>query len=155
MLVDRQLILMAVVLPEIGAEPVRERRVDLLNGLAKIAARQGSATASRLHGDHDREPRVDCASPERCLAETRMAHDGDLAAVDLGCGFEIIKGPAQAPRPRSDRAPLVGSRANLAPLVKERVNPVLEPVVIIRVNVAIVKCRQCVAAGKDSFDWPA
>ena len=76
----------------------------------KIAARQGGPAASRLNGDHDREPRVLGPGPERRLAQSRMAHEDDLAGVDLGRGLEIVEGPAQAPGPGGDRAPLVSRR---------------------------------------------
>ena len=84
-----------------------------------------------------------------------MAHEHDVAGVDLGRGLKVIERPAQAPGPGADGAPLVGGGPGLARLVEEGLDAVLEAVVVIGVDVSIVGGRQRVASGQNSLDRPA
>ena len=45
------------------------------------------------------------------LPEARVAEERDLLRVDGAIGLEVVDDPADAPRPRADRAPLVRRRA--------------------------------------------
>lgn len=103
MLVDRKLVLAAVVLAKVGAEPVRERGVDPRNGFAEVAPREcGPATAGIVR-DHHGEPLVLGTRPERGLPQAGVAHDDDFSRVDLGRDFEVIDRTRKAPGPCADR----------------------------------------------------
>ena len=138
MLVDGQRRFVVVVLAEVVAEPVRERSVDALNGLAEAAAAQSGAATTRVIRDDQGETGVPRPRPKRSFPEAGMAQQRHAFVVDVVIGFEVVHCPAESPGPGGNRAALFGSRLALALLVEKRVDAVLEPVVEIRVDVSAV-----------------
>ena len=110
---------------------------------------QGGPAAAGVVRDHEGEPLVRGPGPEGRLAQPRMAHHATRRGVDVGVGLEVVHGPAQAPGPGGDRAPLVGRGLGLARAVEQRVDAVLEAVVEVGVDVAVVDRGQAVAAFQD------
>ena len=78
----------------------------------------------------------------------------DLLRVDLGDRFERVERPGEAPGPGRDRAPLVGGGAGLAGLIEERLDPVLKPVVEVRVDIAVVGGHERIAPRQHALDLP-
>ena len=82
-----------------------------------------------------REALILRASPERGLAEPRVADDGARAVASITWSVcEVVERAAQAPRPRANRAPLAVGRTRLPGCVEQRVHAVLEPVVEIGIE---------------------
>ena len=69
MLVERELGIAAVVIVEIGAEPVREVAVEVLNALAELTAEKSGSTLSRAVGNNYGKALVSGSGPECCLSE--------------------------------------------------------------------------------------
>ena len=84
-----------------------------------------------------------------------MTDDRHAPGIDILVGFEVIHRPAETPGPCGDRTPLVGSRTDLAVAVEQRMDAVLEAVVVIGIYVAAVDGRQPVAVGDQHLDRPA
>src|SRR5208337_3730815 len=84
---------------EVATEPVRKRGVQARDGLSEDAPAQGRTAGSRIVRDHDGESRVARPGPEGRLAESGVAHHGDLPGIELRRGLEVIEHPAQAPGP--------------------------------------------------------
>ena len=70
-------------------------------------------------------------------------------------GLEVVEGPGQPPRPRPDRAPLVGVGTGLSLSIEERVDAVLKPIVEVGIDVPVVGGHQRVAPGDDGLHRPA
>src|SRR5437867_10672802 len=153
-LVDWKLILAIIKFLEVGAEPVRGPSVDLTDCFAEYPPAQLRSPRPRLIGDHYREPRILRAGPKRRLTEPGMSYDGDAPRINVRVGFEIVQCAAQSPGPRADRAPLIRGRSGLARFVEQRVDAVLEAVVVIRVEVTVIDRRQAITAREDLLHLP-
>ena len=66
--------------------------------------------------------------------------------VDVIVGLEVVEGAAQAPGPGADGSPLVGGRSGLTGFVVEGMDAVVEAVVVVGVEVAIIDRCDGVAA---------
>ena len=111
-----------------------ERSVDAPDPLAKAAAAQGSPAATRVVRDDHGKTFVLRPGPERSLAEAGVAHHRDFFGIDAAVGLEVIHDAARSPGPRSDRAPLLGSR-----FAEEGVDAVLEAVVKVGIDVPVIE----------------
>ena len=154
-LIDRQLLLAAVVASKPVAEPVREPRVDEGDVFAVAAPRQGRPAAPGVVADGHGEALVAGAGPQGGLAEAGVPHHRHPVRVDVGIGFQVVADAAQAPCPGADRAPVPGGGTGLPVKGMERVHPVPVAVVEIRVEVAAVSGRQPVTAAQDQLCLPA
>ena len=84
-----------------------------------------------------------------------MPDDRHAGGIDILVGFEVVHRTAQAPGPGCDRVPFIGGRFGLPLAVKERVNAVLEAVVVVGVDVAAVNRGEAVAVGDQHLHRPA
>src|SRR5438445_8903253 len=84
-----------------------------------------------------------------------MADQCDMIRDDVFVGLQIIHGAAEAPGPGRNAAPFVGSGACLARLVPEGVDAILEAVIEIGIDVAIIDSRERVAASQELLHLPA
>ena len=102
-----------------------------------------------------REALILRAGPERGLAEPRVADQRHSLGVDDPLGLQVVERAAQPPRPRADRAPLALGRTRLARLVEQRVHAVLEPVVEVGIEIAVVGRGERVAVRDEEVDREA
>src|SRR5262245_12318212 len=84
-----------------------------------------------------------------------MANDGDAFRIDLLFIRQVTQRATQTPGPGADRAPFIGCGGCLPVLVEERVNPVLEAIVEVRINITVVDSSQRIAALQNRLDRPA
>ena len=151
MLVKGQGRLAVVVGLERPAEPMGENRVDSLRRLAKPAPGQRRPAFARIVGNHEREPLVLRSRPERRFAQPRVAVHRDSPRIDVAGADQIVRDPAQAPRPRPDRVPI--RRARLpGKQRRHRVAPSIRPV---GKNIAVVSRHHRVAPADHLLDLPA
>ena len=97
---------MSGVFVEIGGEPMRVG--DVIHRLAQIAPRRFGAAFAGATGEHNRPARIQRGGQKRRLAIAGMPFDAHLSGINGFVGFKIIHGAAQSPRPRRERAPIVG-----------------------------------------------
>ena len=133
---------------------MREEAVDPGYGFAVTTSRQRRTSASRVVRNRHGEARIDGCGPKGRFAVPRMPDDRHAGGIDILVGFEVVHRAAQAPGPGRDRAPFIGGRFGLPLAVKERVNAVLEAVVVVGVDVAAVNRGEAVAVGDQHFDRP-
>src|SRR5712692_4230217 len=78
-----------------------------------------------------------------------MAHHRHAARIDILVRLQVIHRAAQSPGPCADGTPLVRSGPGLTRLVEQRMDPVLESVIEIRIDVAVVDGRQSITSRQD------
>src|ERR1043166_4473412 len=122
-----------------------EIEVQMFHGLAIVAAGERGPAPPAATRQHHGEPRVARAGPQSGLAQPRMSHDRDTLRVDILISLEIIHGPAQAPSPGRDRAPLVPSRFRLPWLKEQRPNAIRHAAGKVRFDVAVIDRAETVA----------
>ncbi len=154
-LVDAAVVFVAVVeLLEVAAEPVRESRVDRRDRLAEAPLAQGRPAAARVVGDHQAN-RSSCApAHERGLAQPRVAHHGHVLGVDVAVGFEVVHRRLR-PQAQAPIAPTRPAETVVLPCGEQRMDAVLEAVVEVGIDVAVVDRGQAVAAIENHLDRPA
>ena len=156
MRVHRQRRHVLVVALVIRAEPMRETRVDALHRFAEPAPRNRRAALARIIRDHAREPLVTRTRPQRRLAHARVPHHHHILRVDVLVRLEIIQRPAQAPRPRRHRAPVIRRELRPARLLQKITAHAVPPALgIIRLNVRARDRRQRIAARQQRLHRPA
>ena len=101
-LVHRQGIFLAAVFGVFRAEPVGEYRVDGLDRFPVIAAAQACAGVSGVVGDHQPDPLIVGTGPDGGLAQTGMAHHGNMPGINGAVLHHIIHRPHQAKGPGAD-----------------------------------------------------
>ena len=134
---------------------MRERFVDAASGLAEVAAGEGSPALAGVVGDHDGEPLIRRAGPQGGLAQPGVAHHRHLLGVDVGIGLEVVQRRLRPQAQAAIEPHSFGGGLGLAVLVEERVDAVLEAVVEVGIDVAVVDRGQAVAALEDPLDRPA
>ena len=155
MLVDRQLALAVGVAPEVAAEPVREALLDHRGGLAEAPPGERGPALAGVVGDHQRKALVARAGPQRGLAQPRVPDHRHPLGVDRGVLPEAVERPAQPPRPRADRPPVVaGKRGGGTPRRQRGPHALLPAVGAVGLDVAVAGGGQRVAAPDDRRHRP-
>src|SRR5262245_16122663 len=90
-LVDREFRFAVAIFAKVVAIPLREGRVQLADGFAKVAARQRCATGARVVREDYGEAWIGGGGPQRSLAHARMAGDADAFGVDGGICLQITE----------------------------------------------------------------
>ena len=114
------------VLEEVAGHPVVLAGAgEVLDRLAEVAAVQLRAAFAGRADEHHGEARIERHRHERRLAVARDAFDADALRVHAAIGLEIVERARRAPRPGSQRAPIV-RLARLA-LVGQADDPLRQP----------------------------
>src|SRR5436190_20923596 len=96
---------------------MREAVIDPFHRLTNLPTAGGSAAATSLVRDRERESFVEGGCKQRRFAVARMAEGGDSLGIDRFVGHEVIQGAMKSPPPGSDRAAVVRGRGRIQPSV--------------------------------------
>jgi hypothetical protein len=111
------------------------------------------ALAGVVRDDH-REPLVLRPRPQRRLAEARVADHRHARPVDVGVLRERVEGPAEAPGPAADRAPVAGAELPGGARPDPRPHAAPPALGVVGLEVAVVDGGERVAAIEDPLDGP-
>src|SRR5262245_31544657 len=155
MLIDRQLGFIVVVVLEVRTEPMREATVDLCNRLTETAPGERCAATPRVVGNHERKTVVLRSCPQGGFAQPRVADHHHPRMVDRCILLEVIHRTAETPSPGANGSPGVYGSFQLARIGEQRLHAIVEPIVEIRIEVAIVGGGKAITARDDLLDGPA
>ncbi len=150
-LIHGQVLLAAVEVLVVLAEPVRKILVDVGNAFPAFPACNRCARAAGVVAHHHCEALIFRPGPERRLASARMSHHSHALRIDAGVRHEIIHAATRAPGPGGNGAPGIGRPLGR---VEHRVHSLRPGICFVRRHVAIVKRRRGVAPRDHLFRGP-
>src|SRR5439155_19998494 len=136
-LIERQQLRTVIELGKCVVEPVRESRIDRLNGLTYFPAARGGAPTPRLIRERHSKTLIECSSQQGRFAVARVTDGRDPLAVDILIRNQVIQSALHPPRPGGNGPPIVRPQLLLSGSHKERVDSVRE-IVYVGIDIAVV-----------------